>query len=89
MAEEEAVALVRRVWPDSRLCSKIATGSHVLFEGELAYRQCERSIETESGPLILQWPRAEDKPSVRLPANEWPDYRYEHEEFNQCASFVS
>jgi hypothetical protein len=25
----------------------------------------------------------------RLPANEWPDYRYEHEEFNQCASLVS
>jgi len=25
----------------------------------------------------------------RLAANEWPDYRYEHKEFNQCASFVS
>jgi hypothetical protein len=27
-------------------------------------------------------------PYGRLPPNEWPDNRYEYEEFNQCASLV-
>jgi single-stranded DNA-binding protein len=34
-------------------------GSHILIEGELAYRQYDRRIETESGPVNVKWPIAE------------------------------
>lgn len=39
--------------------AKIPTGSHVFLEGELTYREYERSIETESGPIKVQWPVTE------------------------------
>ena len=39
--------------------AKIQTGSHVFLEGELLYREYERTIETDSGPLKVPWPVAE------------------------------
>lgn len=40
-------------------CSKIQTGDQVFIEGELTYREYDRTIETESGPLKVQWPVTE------------------------------
>ena len=37
----------------------IQTGDHVFIEGELAHRECERTIETESGPINVPWPVTE------------------------------
>ena len=39
--------------------AKLATGAHVLLEGELVYREYERTIETESGPVKVPWPITE------------------------------
>ena len=39
--------------------AKIATGAHVFLEGELIYREYERMIETESGPVKVPWPVTE------------------------------
>ena len=39
--------------------SKIQTGTQVFVEGELVYREYERTIETESGPVKLLWPVTE------------------------------
>ena len=39
--------------------SKIQTGTHVFIEGELVYREYERTIEIESGPVKLPWPITE------------------------------
>jgi single-strand DNA-binding protein len=39
--------------------SKIQTGDHILIEGELTYREYERTLETESGPVKVQWPVTE------------------------------
>ncbi len=39
--------------------AKIQTGDHVLLEGELTYREYERTIETESGPVRVEWPITE------------------------------
>ena len=39
--------------------AKIQTGSHVFLEGELLYREYERTIETDSGPVKVPWPVAE------------------------------
>ena len=36
--------------------SKIQTGTHVFIEGELVYREYERTIETDSGPVKVPWP---------------------------------
>lgn len=37
----------------------ISTGTHVFLEGELIYREYERTIETESGPVKVPWDVAE------------------------------
>jgi single-stranded DNA-binding protein len=42
-------------FPDNAL----QKGSHLLIEGELAYRQYDRRIETDSGPINVKWPIAE------------------------------
>ena len=39
--------------------AKIQTGSHVFLEGELQYREYERTIETDSGPVKVPWPVTE------------------------------
>jgi single-strand DNA-binding protein len=40
-------------------CAKIQTGAHVFIEGELIYREYERTLETEEGPLKVMWPVTE------------------------------
>ena len=40
-------------------CAKIQTGAHVFIEGELTYREYERTVETDSGPVKVQWPVTE------------------------------
>lgn len=40
-------------------CSKIQTGDHVFIEGELTYREYDRTIETDNGPVKVQWPVTE------------------------------
>ena len=37
----------------------IQTGDHIFIEGELTYREYDRTIETESGPVKVQWPVTE------------------------------
>src|SRR3954452_6141379 len=39
--------------------AKIQTGDHVFLEGELVYREYDRTIETETGPVRVQWPITE------------------------------
>jgi single-strand DNA-binding protein len=39
--------------------AKIPTGAHVFLEGELTYREYERTVETESGPVKIPWPVTE------------------------------
>jgi single-strand DNA-binding protein len=39
--------------------ARIQTGDHVFLEGELVYREYERTVETESGPVKVQWPVTE------------------------------
>ena len=34
----------------------IESGDHVFIEGELTYREYDRTIETESGPVKVSWP---------------------------------
>lgn len=34
-------------------------GAHLLIEGELTYRQYDRSIETDEGPIKVKWPVTE------------------------------
>jgi single-strand DNA-binding protein len=45
--------------PTAEYAAKIQTGSHVFLEGELLYREYERTIETESGPVKVPWPVTE------------------------------
>ena len=40
-------------------CAKLQTGAHVFIEGEITYREYERTIETDSGPVKVQWPVTE------------------------------
>ena len=42
--------------PTADYAAKIQTGTHVFIEGELVYREYERTIETESGPVKVPWP---------------------------------
>lgn len=42
--------------PTADYAAKIQTGTHVFIEGELVYRECERTIETEGGPVKVPWP---------------------------------
>ncbi|HTU44857.1 MAG TPA: single-stranded DNA-binding protein [Bryobacteraceae bacterium] len=39
--------------------ANIGKGAHLAIEGELAYREYERTIETSSGPVQVQWPVTE------------------------------
>lgn len=45
--------------PAADYAAKIQTGAHVFLEGELVYREYERTIETESGPVRVPWPITE------------------------------
>lgn len=38
---------------------KITKGAHLFVEGHLTYREYERTIETESGPVKVMWPVTE------------------------------
>lgn len=38
---------------------RIQTGDHVLIEGEIQYRDYDRTLETDSGPVQVQWPITE------------------------------
>ncbi len=42
--------------PIADCAAQIQTGSHVFIEGELIYREYERTIETDSGPVKVPWP---------------------------------
>jgi single-strand DNA-binding protein len=37
----------------------IQKGDHLLIEGELSYREYDRTVETDSGPVKVKWPVAE------------------------------
>jgi single-strand DNA-binding protein len=45
--------------PTAEHAVNIQTGTHVFIEGELIYRECDRTIETESGPVKVPWPVTE------------------------------
>ncbi len=45
--------------PAAEKAAKIQTGAHVFLEGELVYRDYERTIETDSGPVKVPWPLTE------------------------------
>ncbi len=45
--------------PTADYAAKIQTGTHVFIEGELVYREYDRTVETESGPIKVQWPVTE------------------------------
>jgi single-strand DNA-binding protein len=38
---------------------KLVKGAHVVIEGELTYREYDRTIETETGSFAVQWPVTE------------------------------
>lgn len=37
----------------------IQKGDHLLIEGEVTYREYERSVETAEGAVKVQWPKTE------------------------------
>lgn len=39
--------------------TNLAKGTHTLIEGELTYREFDRTVETETGPVKVQWPVTE------------------------------
>ena len=41
------------------LCRHSSETSHVLIEGELTYREFERTVESETGAINVQWPVTE------------------------------
>ena len=45
--------------PAADYAARIQTGDHVFLEGELIYREYERTVETDSGPIKVQWPVTE------------------------------
>src|SRR4051794_27417520 len=45
--------------PAADYAAKIQTGAHVFVEGELVYREYERTIDTDEGSLKVQWPVTE------------------------------
>jgi hypothetical protein len=55
--------------------------SRSCYQSQAVTARCERLYSPQRVETSLQY--------ERLPANEWPDYRYEHKEFNQCVSLVS
>ena len=42
-----------------RAAEGIQKGDHLLIEGELQYREYERTVETEEGSVNVQWPKTE------------------------------
>jgi len=45
--------------PAADYAAKIQTGTQVFIEGELVYREYERTVETDSGPVKVMWPVTE------------------------------
>jgi single-strand DNA-binding protein len=45
--------------PAAEYAAKIPTGAHVFLEGHLVYREYERTIETDAGPVKVPWPVTE------------------------------
>jgi len=45
--------------PAADYAARIQTGDHVFLEGELIYREYERTVETDGGPIKVQWPVTE------------------------------
>jgi single-strand DNA-binding protein len=45
--------------PTADYAANIQTGDHVFIEGELGYREYDRTIETDNGPVKVQWPVTE------------------------------
>jgi single-stranded DNA-binding protein len=45
--------------PTADYAAKLQTGTHLFIEGELIYREYDRTIETESGPVKVPWPVTE------------------------------
>ena len=45
--------------PTADYAAKIQSGTHVFIEGELLYREYERTIETDEGPVKVLWPVTE------------------------------
>ena len=45
--------------PAADYAAKIQTGDHVFIEGELVYREYDRTVETDSGPVKVPWPVSE------------------------------
>jgi single-strand DNA-binding protein len=43
----------------AQYAANLAKGTHVFIEGELTYREYSRIINSESGPINVQWPIAE------------------------------
>ncbi len=43
----------------AQYAANLPKGTHVFIEGELIYREYNRTIESESGRLNVQWPVAE------------------------------
>lgn len=40
----------------AQYAANLAKGTHLLIEGELTYREYNRTIETESASVTVQWP---------------------------------
>ncbi len=54
------MAYLHRLWPAlPTTAAKIHTGDHVFIEGELVYREYDRTIETDNGPVKVPWPVTE------------------------------
>jgi single-strand DNA-binding protein len=45
--------------PIAEHVGRIQKGAYVLLEGELSYREYERTIETADGPVKVMWPVTE------------------------------
>ena len=42
-----------------RAAETIRKGDHLLIEGEVQYREYDRTVETAEGPVKVQWPKTE------------------------------
>ena len=42
-----------------RAAESIQKGDHLLIEGELQYREYDRTVERAEGPVNVQWPKTE------------------------------
>ena len=42
-----------------RAAETVRKGDHLLIEGEVQYREYERTVETPEGPVNVQWPKTE------------------------------